>query len=306
MKVAFSQFWPGFEGRNSFFYRLLEANGISSIEVVGQSRKADLEFVSVFPKRLDILTRKAKGIIHRSALGGSEQALSNTTDELPERIGKTRVWFTGENIRVPHGQDFDYSLSFDQDSYGLTNIYLPLWHTHLDWFGKPEFNHRVGRNVVSSELLSPRALIHPKQKFACAFIGNRHPMRSRIIEELSKFGVVDVFGSSVGRPVKYKADIAKDYKYMICFENDFYPGYVTEKLLDAYLSGTVPFYWGDLGSDTTVNRQSFLNLSNFSSIAESVDHLLAIDEDQYTAIYSQPFLASLPSIETFVDLIKSV
>jgi hypothetical protein len=306
MKIAFSQFWPGFEGEPSFFYRFLEAEGFNPQLVVDQNGKCDLEFVSVFPQRRDLIARKVKSMIQRSAMGGSEQALANTIDTLPPRRGRTRVWFTGENIRVPFGQDFDYSLSYEQDSYESNNVYLPLWYTHLDWFGKPEFNHRVGEDVSSSNLLNPRQMASSKRKLACAFIGNPHPMRSRAIEALSRSGVVDVFGNSVGKPVQYKADVAKDYKYMICFENDLYPGYVTEKLLDAYLSGTVPFYWGDLGNDQHVNRQCFLNLSDFSSLEDAVSHLSAIDDEQYNSIFNQPFLKSKPSLAAFVELVGSV
>lgn len=34
------------------------------------------------------------------------------------------------------------------------------------------------------------------------------------------------------------------YKFTIAFENQSYPGYVTEKIADALMAGTVPIYWG--------------------------------------------------------------
>jgi len=305
MKVAFSQFWPGFRGDASFFYRLLEAEGLNPQDVSGRKDKPDLEFVSVFPSRRDLLLRKLNTVLSRSPSGGSEQALANTIDTLPKRLAPTRVWFTGENIRVPHGQDFDYSLSYEQDPYTSSNTYFPLWYTHLDWFGKPEFNHRVGKDVRADELMRPRSLSESKPKFACAFIGNPHPMRSRAIEALSMFGEVDVFGKAVGKPVKYKADIAKNYKYMICFENDLFPGYVTEKLLDAYLAETVPIYWGLLGGDKDINSKSFINLADFSSIAETIDQLHSVNKNQYEEIYSEPFLVKKPSIQNLIEVIRS-
>ena len=32
---------------------------------------------------------------------------------------------------------------------------------------------------------------------------------------------------------------------MICFENTSKPNYFTEKLVNAYYSGSIPIYWGD-------------------------------------------------------------
>ena len=34
------------------------------------------------------------------------------------------------------------------------------------------------------------------------------------------------------------------YKFAIAFENEDYPGYVTEKICDIYKSNCIPIYWG--------------------------------------------------------------
>jgi hypothetical protein len=232
--------------------------------------------------------------------------LANTTDNLPPRIGERRIWFTGENIRVPVGQDFDFSLSYEQDSYNSSNMYFPLWYSHLDWLGKPEFNHRVGKLLTMKELMEPRRLERAAPtKLACAFIGNAHPMRTRAIQELAKLGDVEVFGKSVGRPVKYKAEIASEFKYMICFENDLYPGYVTEKALDAYHSGTVPLYWGDFGTSDTINRSAVLNLADYQSLNEFVDSVSQISESTYKELYEQPFLSQKPNLDPLLNFLKN-
>jgi hypothetical protein len=272
----------------------------------GKGKSADLEIVSVFPSRKDLIRKKLVSAVRKSAVGGSEQALANTTDHLPPRIGEQRIWFTGENIRVPVGQDFDFSLSYEQDLYNSSNMYFPLWYSHLDWFRTPEFNHRVGKPLTVKELMEPRKLERATPtKFACAFIGNAHPMRSRAIKELSKLGEVEVFGKSVGRPVKHKADIAADFKYMICFENDLYPGYVTEKPLDAYHSGTVPLYWGDFGNSDAINRNSLLNLADYQSLEEFVDSVSQISKSTYKQFYEQPFLHQMPSLDPLMSFLKN-
>ena len=38
--------------------------------------------------------------------------------------------------------------------------------------------------------------------------------------------------------------VARNYRYFLCFENDLYPGYVTEKPIEAWASGSVPLWRG--------------------------------------------------------------
>jgi len=198
---------------------------------------------------------------------------------------------------------FDGFLSFDQDSYGGRNAYLPLWWLRLNWFKDFELSPQVGTPVDMHLLLRHREARQRKTKFACAFVGNPHPKRLHFIEMLQKIDNVDVYGRYVGKPVKNKYEIAKDYKYSICFENDHFPGYVTEKLIDAYLTETIPIYWGNLGNDNVINRSSFVNLSDFDSVADCIDSISQID---YNAVYQHNFLNALPSLREVNRIIFGV
>ncbi len=116
----------------------------------------------------------------------------------------------------------------------------------------------------------------------------------RAIDALREVGRVDVFGSSVGRPVAAKADVATDYRFMLCFENDVYPGYVTEKAPQAWWCGCVPVW---RGSDRAglLNPDALLNLDDFASIDALVDEVGRIDAspERWRAMQSQP-LARAP------------
>ena len=54
---------------------------------------------------------------------------------------------------------------------------------------------------------------------------------------------VDVYGSGYN-PVERKIQALKDYRYSFAIENCKKDYYFTEKLLDCFLSGTIPIYWG--------------------------------------------------------------
>ena len=46
-------------------------------------------------------------------------------------------------------------------------------------------------------------------------------------------------------PLTIKLKIISNHKFNIAFENSSYPGYVTEKITDAFIANTIPIYWGD-------------------------------------------------------------
>jgi hypothetical protein len=162
-----------------------------------------------------------------------------------------------------------------------------------DGVGTDEELNRASYN----NLLKSRSLKSYSDKlFACAIIGHPHPVRLNAINSLSKIGKIDVYGRISGNYIQSKFEVGKKYKFTICFENDYYPGYVTEKLLQAYITGTVPIYWGDLGNDSNVNRNCFINMSDFSTSNEFLEYLDSIDESQYKTIFEQPFLSNIPDV----------
>ena len=45
-------------------------------------------------------------------------------------------------------------------------------------------------------------------------------------------------------PMEYKLDALRDYRFSITIENTKIDYYFTEKLIDCFLTGTIPIYWG--------------------------------------------------------------
>jgi hypothetical protein len=54
---------------------------------------------------------------------------------------------------------------------------------------------------------------------------------------------IDRFGKGV-RPLNDKAEVLDGYRYHVAIENDVAPHYFTEKLVDAFLGLSLPFYFG--------------------------------------------------------------
>ena len=284
--IRYRNFWPNFNTQDNFISRTLK-HVRSDVE---------LEVWSVFesiPKRFFLaLARKTRIKLRKPCWSHSKKA--------------RKVWYSGENVRPPASEEYDAFISFDQDPMGGKNFYFPLFYIDL-LIGYPEAVQRRGiEHVDPSTLTASRASPSIKSKGVCAFISNPEPIRLQASAELRRWIDVDVFGPYSEKLVDNKYRVAKDYKYMLCFENDLFPGYVTEKLLDAYVCETVPLYWGHLGFEAHINRSSFVNAAGFESLEKFAKYVGNISDDEYGALYQEPLLSSLPKLETLMHALTGV
>jgi hypothetical protein len=71
----------------------------------------------------------------------------------------------------------------------------------------------------------------------------------------------------------------EDYRFMVAFENAAVPGYLTEKLVHAYLAHTVPIYWGAPDAVQYFHEDSFINCNHFESLDRCVEEVVAVEND---------------------------
>ena len=283
MDIEFIDFWPGFESEPNIFLDYFKDN-THVCDKLGEAGITKVVFRSVFPEKNmeNRLQRKLARI-------KISQEKINPIDE----PGCLHIWYSGENIRPPLDEDFHGYLSFDLDRFGGRNIYFPLIFLSMNPYG---FNsqRRLGKNYRLENLLEGRTLTSSKIENSICIIAGKHPMRTAAVHELSKYVKVDVFGGMSNSPINEKYSVAKNYQYMLCFENDLYPGYVTEKLVEAYVCEAVPLYWGSTEGNDYLNSKSFINLRDFQDIEAWAKYVSALSEKEYREIYERPLLLSEP------------
>jgi hypothetical protein len=222
--------------------------------------------------------------------------------------------YIGENIR-PSFIGYNYSLSFDYDSYGGRNHRLPLWYARLAWDGFEEKPRRVGSNnhgyeqlIDIGSLTRRRKLdIKAKDKFCALIAGNAEGLRVNMFNSVSRYKQVDGYGNMFGNSLrKSKFAILPEYKFCLCPENSIYDGYVTEKLVDAYAGGCVPLYSGvvsdGFNGDAFLNYQDYKNMDKFVKEIEAIDYL----EASYKRMYEQPLLTKEPSLNEAIAFVRSI
>ena len=216
------------------------------------------------------------------------------------------IWCTFENRRPPVS-GFDLTFSFDLDNCSDTNHYLPLIYLYTNL---KKTNNSYSKHKITAEFCAqPRKLnegfFQKKTQFAASFINNPHPTRLRAINGLNKIAQVDLFGRSVDNYVADKIGTAGNYWFNICFENDLYPGYVTEKVLEAWIAGTVPLYWG-IDKGGILNPDAMINLNDFETMESFINHVSKVYSlpDEMKKIINQPLFLKIPNEDEIKNFVK--
>lgn len=225
--------------------------------------------------------------------------------------GKARfsIFFTGENQRPPEGTWNAY-LTFDSHSFGGRNSYLPLWWINCTDLLFPKKSPFLGREITIQEMTNSRVPnYNARNKFCVAFIGKAYPMRMHALSALSSIGKVDVYGA-LSRDLKFKKapskfEIAQNYRFVFAFENDLYPGYVTEKAPEAWATGAIPLYWG-LDPSGHINQKSLINLNNFKNLEQFIERVKIVNESKllWEKYASQPFLIKKPNLNPVIRSLR--
>lgn len=105
----------------------------------------------------------------------------------------------------------------------------------------------------------------------------------RLKDELPE---LDIFGHGVKTMID-KADALDSYKYHIIVENHVYDHHITEKLPDAFLGYTLPFYHGAPNAGTYFPKESFIpiDIGNYTRTREIIKSHLANNEYEHRLPY---------------------
>ena len=146
-----------------------------------------------------------------------------------------KIFYTGENV-FPNFNICDYAIGPHDLKLEKRYLQLPIYLIKKGHFIKlPE------RKKLNKEDLKI------KKEF-CNFIysnKNGNPIRKEFFDELSKYKNIISAGkflNNTGYAIKNKTEIQKQCKFTIAFENEKYPGYSTEKIIDAFIAGRIPIY----------------------------------------------------------------
>lgn len=110
-------------------------------------------------------------------------------------------------------------------------------------------------------------------------------------------GMLDFMGSGVGSYIDWasgKTKPYKDYKFTVAVENCREDFYFSEKLIECFLTKTVPIYWGCPSISNFFDTKGFItfdNIIDLKNILQNRDYLINFYNSQYSNIETNYQLA---------------
>ena len=153
--------------------------------------------------------------------------------------------------------NFDTILTFDKELINISSNIIFYPHSGC-WI-----KHDDQKVYDKDKLLS----IIASQKNDTVGHKLRHQAIKSIISKTTNF---DIFGRAYN-PIDYKLEALKNYAFSIVIENSKSDYYFTEKLIDSFMTGTVPIYWG------CPSIGNFFNLNGILVFNDINDLLLIIN-----------------------------
>lgn len=151
----------------------------------------------------------------------------------------------------------------------------------IDSFDNVEFYPHGGCYIHTDD-----HMIYDKSKLISIMLSNKistvgHKLRFSVVDSLKQNDIeFSVYGRTVNN-IDYKLTALKDYAFSIVIENSKIDYYFTEKLIDCFMTGTIPIYWG------CPSIGDFFNLDGMI-IFDDIDDLLykikSVSLDKYNSM----------------------
>jgi len=191
------------------------------------------------------------------------------------------IAFTGENVRPPLDKA-NFAITFDHLNTSR-HYRLPLYVVDM---------HGAVQEGWTDDFYQIKNVVHDYEKDYdnrdfCSFVVSnpRQEMRNAMFYKTSEYKKVHSAGPHLNNmnailprdKLKYKLEFLNNYRFNICFENGSYPGYVTEKILNAFQTKTMPIYWGSPTVNRDFNTEAFINVHHFKNLDDVVDYVKHLD-----------------------------
>jgi hypothetical protein len=235
-----------------------------------------LEFYKGFNPDSFLKNLDNEKFIFKFSINNPDYLVYNTLSNNPyseKYKNSIKIAFYTEN-KIPDLNKADYAIGF------IHLNYLDRYFKIFDYF-----NLKLLVNIINSRKYAMKSRKRKRKLFCAAVISNNISgdfFRLKFINELNKYKGVDMggrFKNNVGGKVKDKIQFLSSYKFSIAMENSGSDGYCTEKIIQSFLSGTIPIYYGDYMIDEYFNPKSLILINGEKDIQKKIDYIKQIDKD---------------------------
>lgn len=200
-----------------------------------------------------------------------------------------RIMYSGENY-IPDLNLVDYAISSYPIDFGDRTFSMPC-EKILNCLELTERKKLTKNDIVKKDYFANFISAHDSED----------GLRGLFFNKLSKYKRVEAAGTFLnnmdGNAVVNmedgtKLDLQKKCKFTLCFESTKNYGFITEKIVDAFNSYTIPIYYGSETVSEIFNTKSFINCSDYDSFNEVIEKIKEIDsnDELYLQMINEPIL----------------
>lgn len=280
MKIFINGFWDGFventDPNKFIFFKNIFERAFDAEIYVGNFNESDILLESVFSDKTYINDKKWKYTIFFN--GESQERIINDT-------------LKNNNHRLSKITEYNIILTGKFTNKSIKTVNTPLFLSY------------IYSNNYLNLLQNPIPRLFVPKKNICAVISNSNcPKRNYFLDQLQKIVRIDYAGNFRNNfpkiPGAYNSneilEFYSQYKFVICLENTKQETYITEKIINGFLAGTIPIYWGSDNICDYFNKDRFINIPNFSdiminNIIKKIVEII-LDENKYMEIINKPIL----------------
>lgn len=223
---------------------------------------------------------------------------------------KYMISYQGETGNTTFGPA-DLAIGFTQNNH--KEFRFPLWHFNLHENTKYDesklFKYLEPRKSKWNDFTSYN-IQHPISAVYSNNSGLRYTTMPILINNHLCASYGRLYRTHIPE-IDNKDIIVQKHPFHISFENTKKEGYVTEKLRDALLNDSLPFYWGcSKWAKEDFNPNAFFDISNFDvNDGLKACHTMVdvMNNKQYCeSMRKEPIFKNFPSIKPLYDVIKNV
>lgn len=291
MNIAYVNIWSGFD-QNGYPQKCLFTKLLREIDPnlqvdVGIDAKKHYDLVlSMFSPIIGSSTyTDMSRVTHKSlCFTGESYDIMSTTP------------YCGAYIGFDHAKDIPIPL-------GVKYLRFPLYAIYHQ-----EYMHNHGCSSYE-ELRAKFKKATYEKKYSAVVSNANNQLRTEVIRILVSMGLCNSAGAvhnnirQIGWASNSKIEFSSQSMYGMAFENRSKIGYITEKIYECFISGTVPYYWGASDIIEEFNPKSYhiFDGSNEQTANQSLKHMIEalsnddirrsmIDVDPFTGFRSEIYI----------------
>lgn len=229
------------------------------------------KIVELIDSNFDVTIRKPKNFEWVKTNNPITEKTFITDNHIPHYSGGI-AWLVEPPVITPGPYEwiknnnnlYKFVLTYSEEliSRGENFLYYPFGNTLLD---ENHFNlYENEKNKLVSMMVS-------NKKYSYG-----HQFRHQCMRSL--LGAVDLYGSGITGRHTYKLDSCKNYKFQVVIENSKFEYYFTEKIIDCFLTGVIPIYWGSNKVNEHFDKNGIISFNTIEELLEIINNL---NDDEY-------------------------